>query len=350
MSTTVTYSDEELATLTQIRVAKLRDNFSKATRFADKVLSRPPMDDGGKQINIPFKYRRHSAPTRVRTGFEQVNLSFQPNMISMIAGLGCTVRPAGIGLIDDITNRGKEAVLNLATERAADAERGHMEDFEQQFLQSGVTALADFISVNGDDDTTGIVESAAVGSQDNTIQGISKSTYSTLPGMQNQIYDAGGSFATGGMIGLDSIQSNVRNALNAGDADWLAFCTLQFSQNWNRVNSSLEQYVNVAGQKQAGGAEYGAQIEFLVKGFKTTVSRYMPTAGTATTTKPWSWLLIDFNSIIWRGRKGYVKQVTPWTSMNPAGNLARVMWITTAGQMTFENLETSGVLVDAQTW
>lgn len=348
--TVIGVTAEQLTTMTITRMAEVESMLARATPVAEFLLSNSKPWKGGRVMLIPFEYQFHSVGSAVRTGFETVNMNFQPTMANMqVTGAG-TVRPSAIGLVDKWENAGPAAVIDLATQRAQNSDQGQLEALETQWLQSGVAECADFVSINGDDDTTGLIEGAAVGSQDNTVQNISRATYSTLVGFQNQFKDGAGAFSTGGITGVDSIKAALELSKQWNTAKPQGFCSSAFSRNWFRANALLEQYVNVSGGKQAGGDEYGPQLEFLVRGIKTKVSRFMPNAGTATTTNPWSWLVLDMNKFKFMGRPGELRSRTPWVPMQAAGGLGMIMWQTTAGQLITGGWETSAIFVDAEAW
>lgn len=348
MTTTLTFGDEELSTVTENYVKKQRDAYSRAYRFAERFLKGSEMDDGGEKGIISWKERRHSVTTQLTTGFEPINLSAQPFGKPGTFDLFIAVRPMLIGLRDEIVNRGPQAYIDRAKERHDDTEKGLREEFEGQCLQGTQANMSDLNCLNGDDVADGFIEGVAVGSQNNVVHGLNKSTYSTLPGFQNQFYAAGGSFASGGLLGINQL------ALYTGELDQMAdqygYCTKQFSEHYWRAVQPLERYTTDAVEQ---GKSTGSRVEFTVHGVKTCIINSMPTAGTATgvsSSTQWSWLLLDHNAAKFRGRKKYVLAFSGWQSMQGAGTMAKVGYVTLAGQNVIDYWGTSGVLVGANAW
>lgn len=348
MTTTLTFGDEELSTVTENYVKKQRDIYSRVYRYADRMLKGSEMDDGGEKTIISWKEQRHSVTTQLTTGYEPVNLTAQPFGKPGVIDLFICVRPMLIGYRDEIVNRGKEAYIDRANERHNDTIMGLHEEFESQCLQGTQPNMSDLNSINGDDVADGFIEGVAVGSQNNVVHGLNKATYATLPGAQNQFYAAGGSFAAGGQIGADQI-ALYANELNQA-AQLYGYCTKTFAQHYWRAVQPMSRY----GTDPVADAGKGhSKIEFEIAGIKTCIVNAMPTAGVATgasASTQWSWLVQDHNSVKFRGRKGNVLRFWPWESMQGAGTLAKVGYVSLAGQNAIDYWGTSGVLVGANSW
>ena len=347
---TIAFGKQELATLNLVYTEKkLQNGVDVPYRLAENFLSKATQTrKGGKRGVVQWKVRRHlvDGPTEIDSGFDPIRLKFQP-----IADAGTFedrigVMPMGIGLRDEIENRDMGKIIDLTAEYMLDNDMLRLSDFEDQFLGGAVTGYADMLTLNGADNTDGFIEAAAVGSQVNTVHGLSKATYATLPGFNNQFQDAAGDFSANGLPAIDLLALRIRKRA-VGPVDLYGYASESFMANYWRVLQPQERYAQDGVEAAKGG---GSRVEIVVRNIKTCLVENMPNSGSATTANPWSWLVIDHNAVKYDAQGGYHKKMIPLASMAQAGNLARVGYMIDAGQLTIRNFSTSGILVDAEAY
>lgn len=347
---TLNFGKQELATLNLVYTEKkLANGVDVPYRLAEKMFATAVQKrSGGRRGVVQWKVRRHlvGGPTEIDSGFEPIRLKFQP-----IADAGTFedrvgVMPVGIGFRDEIENRDMGKIIELLAEYLIDNDMARLQDHEQQWLQGDVDGYADLITLNGADNTDGIIEAAAVGAQVNTVCGLSKSTYSTLAGFNNQFGDVQANFSSLGLPAIDLLALRIRKRAQ-GPLNLQGYASEAFMANYWRLLQPQERYGTDGVDAAKNG---GSRIEAVVRGIPTCLVENMPDAGTATTAKPWSWLVLDHNSIQYDAQKGYLKKMYPVQSMAAAGNLARVGYMADAGQTVPRLFSTSGVIVDAETY
>lgn len=348
---TVTFSAKEAATLQPNHVKEAKSLLDKDYRFAERMLSGTQDDTGGTRLFIPIKVQRHSKGVNLANGLTPLDKTAK-NMVTVTqAGYAVYARQAWWSITDTIQQRGPAKQLDYLKMLTEDMLMGTLSDYEQQ-TWIGQTddpdVMNDVTPINGDDDSTGILESAAVGLQDNVVQSFNKATWATLFGAQNQAYDGLNSASAYAWAATNAINIRVANHLKqAKSSDLRWWVSLEFAELWGRIMQPQERFVNVNAAETGG--KTSSQLEFTIHGRPATVMNNMPIAGTVTTASPWSAVLLDHANIYFRGQSGFVKKVVPWVDI-PGTPGTMVTFELLAGQNVFEYLGTSGVAKKLQQW
>lgn len=338
MSVSLTFSNEELTATAGIHLDHRRSVQERKHRLAENMLSKKEDVEGGERLYIPFDYQRHSDTKQLPGGYEAIPLAGRPILTPGNEGWFFCARPVMISLRDEMLNRGKQQIIDKLKKRITDTENGLLAEYEDQNLRANVTEMSDLRSLNGDDDSNGFLEAAATGT--NTVHGVAKTTYNTLPGVNNQWYDGGGSFSTSGLIGMYAIMNRIRDLVDS-DEDVHIYMSLNGADHYKRAVQGQERYVT---QLDAG------RLAEVFQGRPITVTSRLPNAGTATTAAPWTALFLDHSTIKFRGQKGYVMQMTDFRDVGT--HLVRAAFFLLAGQNAVNDFYfgSSGILTDAEAW
>lgn len=171
---------------------------------------------GSYKLRIPIEVAESTTTTDVSgTGYETLDLSVQDATRYAEFTWGRFVRPVIISKLERSQNSGDAGVVALAETRYRNALGSLKRSVNAQIIGAADPKFAALGTLNGmatGGSTTGFLEAVAAGSQVNTVGGLSKSTFSTVPGWQNQFADASGAFATNGLAAFRSIRT--RAALN----------------------------------------------------------------------------------------------------------------------------------------
>jgi hypothetical protein len=276
----------------------------------------------------------------MRTGYEKIDLSvsdvFQPAQF----GWGSVRRPIVISGEEESVNSGDSAVLSIADSRTKMVANALRREFVKQMVQGSVVGWEDWGTFNGVDVTTGLLEHRAAGSQSNSVGGVSKSTYSSKPGWQNQAFDGAGSFNLNGLAGLYDLKVEVKSLAGGEPAGRVILASRAAFKNLKRSLQAYERYVDQS--KLDGGriVEYwdGIQIE---------VEHDMPNAGTNTTADPISFYMLDLNdSHVIFDPEGFF-EMSPWETVS-GDYETRSAKIKVRGQLISQLLGSSGIAWDLE--
>ncbi len=291
-TTSLTIGNELLSTTMHVLMEDWRDSLYEKTAFLD-VHERihgagQPVQDGGTRIVVPLGFGEHSSPTRMQTGYERIDLTVSDVFVPAVYDWGHVLQPVVISAEEEFTNKGEAAVIAIVEARTKQAANSMKRQFVRQIVKGAETGWEDWGTLNGVDVSTGFIEQDAVGSQGNSVGGVSKSTYSAKPGWQNQIYDGAGSFNANGLAGLydlcvemDSVSDEKYDVILASRAGF---------KNLKRALQANERYVTQ--EKIDGG-----RLVQVWDGVQIDVERNMPTSGTATTADPVSFYFLNLKDI-----------------------------------------------------
>ena len=245
MPTTSLTVDNELLSATSIEAAReARDVRHVTTPFLAELArfhgeGQPSKGSGHKWIGS-FSTGDHSSPTRRRTGYEQMNLSFSGVLSPMVLTPAEVSYPIGISAVEEDLNGGDLQTIELVMNEAK-------RQFEKQMIQGGVAQYEDWNTLNGANSNftgKGLLEAAAAGSQSNTIGGFSKSTHSSLPGANNQFFDIGSSFNTAGLVGLYRTIIAAKARATDDLSGLTVLCSERGMENYKRTLQANERYMS----------------------------------------------------------------------------------------------------------
>lgn len=341
--TTLTISNEELSTTAFAYLDDVRNMLDVPHPYVDAYLGTKRDEEGGERLIIPYRNKRHSITTQMSSGYEPISLIANPQMDPGNQAWFYAIRPVLISTTDDITNRGRAKIISKLEERIKDTHDGIRAEIEEQDLITGLAAMSDLVPTNGADDTGGMIEDAAVGSQTNTVHGISKGSFLTLPGWQNQFFNAGGSFSASGLAGMFDIQVRIKKlAKGAGKLihrpDIKVYGSINGVVNYKRSLFPQERWVD--------NTKPNAGNEAMMFGDWPIETVDLPNAGTATTALPWTFLFKDWGGMHFTGQKGWVMKMDEFRWIS--GHVVRGAYLHLFGQNTARYYGTSGVLVNGE--
>jgi len=341
---TITVSNEQLSTTMYVLMKEWRDVVGYTTAFLDaheRVHGKGgPSQAGGTKIVVPLGIGEHSKTTRMRTGFEYIDLSVSDVFIPAQYDWGSIRRPVAISSEEEFVNQGEAAVLSILEGRTKMTANALRREFVKQMVVGGVPGWEDWNTLNGVDYVTGFLENRASGTQSNSVGGVSKATYSSKPGWQNQAYDGLGSFNLNGLAGLYDIKVEMKS-LSGGDmAGKVILGSRAGFKNLKRSLNAYERYVD---QTKIDG---GRMVEYW-DGTQIEVEHDMPNAGTLSTADPVSFIFLDMNDIhCIFDPKGFF-DMTPFETVS--GNYeVRSAKIRCRGQLVAQALGSSAIAYDLE--
>ena len=354
MPTTSLTVDNELLSATSIEAAReARDLSSITLPFLNNHNrihgeGQPSKSSGHRWVHS-FQTNAHSTPTRKRTGYEQMNLSFAGVLTPMVLAPAEVSYPIGISAVEQDLNGGDLQTIELASRRSKAVMSEAKRDFEKQMIQGGVSQYEDFNTLNGIDEANlGFLEHRAVGSQSNNIGGFSKSQYSTLEGSQNQFFDIGSNFNSNGLNGLyrSIIKAKARATDDLGGL--AVICSETAFENYKRTLQASERYMVSSGDEKLDATG----MNLMISGVPAHVSTYMPQAGTNSTTNKASFYLIDFNAIYFCWSKVIRDGYFSMSDFSDVGNgyQVKVAELLIRGQLCIEYWGSSALLVNGETF
>jgi hypothetical protein len=353
MPTTSLTVDNELLSATSIEAAReARDLRHVVTPFLAEQArvhgeGTPSKGSGHKWIGS-FQTGDHSSPTRKRTGYEQMNLTFSGVLTPLVLTPAEVSFPIGISSVEEDLNGGDLQTIELAARRAKATMSAAKRAFERQMIKGEEPQFEDWGTLNGIDSTSGILENRAAGAQTNVTGGFSKATFSALAGANNQFFDINNSFNTSGLNGL--YRTIIKSKARATDD--LAGLTVIASElgleNYKRTIQANERYMVSGGDDRLDGTG----MNLMISGVPAHVSTHMPDAGANSATNKASFYLLDMNAIycMWSKvlRDGYFS-MSDFENVGNGYNV-RVAEILVRGQLWVQAWGSSALLTNGETF
>lgn len=190
------------STLYSIRDSEV-DELYKKVAFLDgvKKAGGVEVEKGGIKIQRPLSIQEHSTITQLATGYEPVSLAVNDVLRPAVYDWSDFVAPIVITKKEEMENSGEYAIVKILEARMKSVMGMLRRELNKQVLSGTSTVLTSLNTLNGDSagvgSATGFLEHLAVGSQTNVVGGVSKATFSTTPGWQNQFVNIGGAGLTG---------------------------------------------------------------------------------------------------------------------------------------------------------
>ena len=343
--TTLTLGNELLSTTMHILMKEWRENIYETTAFLDASErvhgAGQPSQSGGTRIICPLGFEEHSSTTRLQTGYERIDLSVEDVFKPAVYSWAHVVRPVAISSEEEMINQGDAAILSILENRVTMTANALKREYVKQMVQGGVAGWEDWGTLNGVDEATGFLEEDAVGSQGNSVGGVSKGTYSSKTGWQNQMFDGSGSFNSNGLAGLYDLKVEIESVSPSGAPDVILASRAGF-KNLKRSLQAHERYVD---QSKIDG---GRLVEYW-DGVQINVERNMPDAGTTTGGDPISFYMLNLNDIhtLW-DPKGYF-DLSDFETVSGEYDV-RAAKIRVRGQLIAKHLGSSGLAFDLETF
>jgi hypothetical protein len=190
------------STLFSIRDSEV-DELYKKVAFLDGVRKAGGVEteSGGIKIQRPLSIQEHSTITQLATGYEPVSLAVNDVLRPAIYDWADFTAPIVVTKKEELENSGEYAVVKIVEARMKSVMGMLRRELNKQVLAGNSAVLTSLNTLNGDSagvgSATGFFEPLAVGTQINVVGGVSKATFQTTPGWQNQFVNIGGAGLTG---------------------------------------------------------------------------------------------------------------------------------------------------------
>jgi len=253
------------STLYSIRDGEVDELFQKVA-FLDNCRKKGGIEyeDGGIKIQRPLSIAEHSSITQLPTGYEAVNLAVQDVLQPAVYEWADFVAPIVITKKEELENQGEKAIVKIVEARMRSVMGMLRRELNRQILTGGSTILTDINTLNGD--VGGFLEAVSTGSQVNTVGGVSKATFATTTGWNNQARDMLNSFSAEGILAMQQASIQASSVAPMGAID-LVLLSEAGMANYRRALFAQERYINEttldAGRMQLafGGAVVEQDIE-----------------------------------------------------------------------------------------
>jgi len=196
------------STLYSIRDSEVDELYQKVA-FLDGVKKAGGVETipGGIKIQRPLSIAEHSTITQLSTGYEPVSLAVNDVLRPAIYEWCDFTAPIVVTKKEEMENSGEFAIVKIVEARMKSVMGMLRRELNGQILANNSTILTNLNTLNGDDaaggsgSATGFLEHTAPASQNNTVGGISKTTF-PVPGWLNQFRNASGAFTLDDMYQL----------------------------------------------------------------------------------------------------------------------------------------------------
>lgn len=249
-TTSLAIGNEILSTTMYVLMKEWKDNLHESIAFLDAHErihgAGQPQQAGGSRIIQALGFGEHSKPTRMRSGYERIDLSVSDVFVPAVYDWAHVKYPVAISGEEEAINQGESAIISILEGRTMSVAAAAKRDFVRQTVAGGVAGWEDWGTLNGLDFSGGFLEENAVGSQTNIVGGVSKATYSDVVGWQNQVFDGQNSFNSNGLAGLYALATAARLVSPDGDFDVWLFSEDAFN-NLKRALQAQERYIKEVG-------------------------------------------------------------------------------------------------------
>tara|TARA_R100000030_G_scaffold57093_1_gene43011 strand:+ start:7400 stop:8446 length:1047 start_codon:yes stop_codon:yes gene_type:complete len=346
-ATTLTIGNELLSTTMHIVMKEWRDNIYTSTAFLEAQTrihgEGQPTQAGGTRIVQPLGFGEHSKTTRLQTGYERIDLSVSDVFQPAVYDMGHVIRPIAISSEEEMTNQGDAAILSILENRVTSVANALKRDYVKHMVQGGVAEWDDWNTLNGIDVTDGFLENAAAGGggQAASVGGVSKSTFSSKTGWNNQFFDGSDSFNSNGLAGLYDLMVEI-DAVSAQGKPNVILASRAGFKNLKRSLQASERYMD---ERSLDGGKMSTQFQ----GVPIDVEYYMPDSGTNSATNEASFYFLNMNDIytVW-DPKGYF-DLSDFETVSGEYDV-RAAKLRCRGQLIAKHLGSSGLAVNLDTF
>ncbi len=346
--TPLSIGNELLSTTMHIVMKEWRDNIYTSTALLDAQTrvhgEGQPTQAGGTRIVVPLGFGEHSNTTKMSTGYERIDLSVSDVFQPAVYDFGHVVRPVAISAEEEMTNQGDAAVLSILENRVTSVANALKREYVKHIVQGGVANWDDWNTLNGIDRTNGYLENAAAGSgsQAASVGGVSKATFSSKTGWNNQFFDIADSFNSNGLAGLYDLMVEI-NAVSAQGNPNVILASRAGFKNLKRALQASERYMD---EKSIDGGKMSTTFQ----GVPIDVEYYMPniTSLTSATTEA-SFYFLNMNDIytLW-DPKGYF-DLSDFETVSGEYDV-RAAKLRCRGQLIAKHLGSSALAVNGDTF
>ena len=349
-TTDLTISNELLSTTNYILNDQWVDNRHRHSAYLsalEKVHGRgAPSEDGGTRYVQPLGFYEHSTATRMQSGYELLNMTVSDVHVPAVFTPAHTLQPIIISRDEEIKNKGQSAVLKILENRQKQVMNAMYRNWQRRILTGEtVVGYEDWSHLNGILNTGGILEEDAIGSQGNSVGGVSKGAYSAIPGWQNQRVDLNNSFNSTGLAGMDHLRVRTSAQAPGGGDDMFMFISLQGYENLKRSLRTYERYVI---EKTSDGPD-GGKLSSFWDGIPMEMESFMPTDTSVHTTAVITAYFMDLGSIhpVWDSEGFFAAE--PFETVSGQSD-TRASKVRLYGQLCAKHLASSGIAYDGETF
>jgi len=347
-STRLDIGNELLSTTMHIVMKEWRDNIYTSTAFLEAQTrihgEGGPTQAGGTRIVQPLGFGEHSNTTRLQTGYERIDLSVSDVFQPAVYDFAHVVRPIAISAEEEMTNSGDAAVLSILENRVTAVANALKREYVKHMVQGKVAGWDDWNTLNGIDVTDGFLEPSAAGggSQTASVGGVSKSTFSSKTGWNNQFFDGSDSFNSNGLAGLYDLMVEI-DAVSAQGKPNVILASRGGYKNLKRALQASERYMD---EKSLDGGKMSTTFQ----GVPIDVEYFMPNVtGETSATTEGSFYLLNMNDIytLW-DPKGYF-DLSDFETVSGEYDV-RAAKLRVRGQLIAKHLGSSGLAVNLDTF
>jgi hypothetical protein len=166
--------------------------------------------DGGSKVQVPVAVKDHSVITYHTDGYEATDETIQDVLNYAEYPWAFWTAPIAISAKRRLENSGERAIIDLYSAHLKSTMDILGRNLNAQILNGSLTGtgLETLYGAAGAGVNAGFIEGVAKASQNNTVGGLSKSTYN-VPGWTNAWASGSGAFAINGISGMNSIQTQI---------------------------------------------------------------------------------------------------------------------------------------------
>ena len=299
-TTSVTIDWDTLAILGVQAAQSSRDGLALTSGWmeaCEKILGKGlPKWKSGSRRSVDMQMFVHTGITEFLDGYEEFdNTALAPSRVPIYTpAVSGMLMKIGIQELMQYGNSGDvQGAIQSKIEQLTSNCMGFLQrNWTQRCVASIGSGFSRWTTLNGIDSTAGVFEYLAVGSQTNSIGGLSKSTYSSVIGWQNVVVSLNNAYGTN-QSGLYRAVVRTRRHKNGGKKGWIM--SDAGIENQKRAVQANERYF-----VEKGGLDSGVPVE-KYHGYTLYHEPQMPvstaTGGSGTNTRPITAVLIDFEDI-----------------------------------------------------
>ena len=249
-------SNDVLSSTLRILLDDEVDQLFQATPLLSMMRAKGGVEtyDGGQKLDVPLILEEHSSITQLDSGYEPVNLAVKDSLRVASFNWCDFVAPIVLTRSEELSNKGERAIVSILEARLKSVMGALQREVEKQVVCNQSTILTNLLTFNGLSDSgghstyvktggsnTGFFENNAVGSQTNSIGGLSKNTFSRL---HNQFKDSAGTITNQIDDMTDLYISCQINSPNGKGPD-LIICSSGYFSNYKKlIQSNNERYID----------------------------------------------------------------------------------------------------------
>jgi len=332
------------STLFSIRDGEVDELFQKVA-FLDncKKMGGIEYEDGGIKIQRPLALSEHSTITQLQTGYEPVSLAVNDVLEPAIYNWADFTAPIVITKKEELENKGEKAIVKIVEARMRSVMGMLRRELNKQILIGTSSVLSDVNTLNGAEG--GFLEAEPVGTQTNSVGGVSKAAYASTAGWQNQLADcdgAGAGFGASGILAMQEASIKAASVAPMGEINCVILSEATMA-NYRRALFAQERYINEktldGGRMQLafGGAVVEADPQL----------NYTFTSGTYNG-KPLSGFMLNFDAIKMVFHREGDFAVSPFEHVS--GTTARAAQLYVKCQLIADHLGSNVIIVDGEAY